>query len=187
MNSIAINYIIENPCDKQSVNKILDNCSSDKLKTYLNLFDFTLEKNLKSVLKDFKNNNNRTINIFEENYEEKANANEIILNNSLQFADTTAMIILNDNTLFNKDCLHEIDFEMLNNINTGFLYSDYIINNVRCFLLSHASGVSVGLPVIFWSTHKLIKHMSKDVFKTILSTYGGIHIPAPLFIINHDE
>lgn len=187
MNSIAINYIIENKSDEQSINKILQNCRFDNLKIYLNLFDFTIEQNLKSILKNTKSDANVIVNIFEESYEDKANANEIIINNIIQFSDTVAMVILNDKSVLNKDLLEDIDFEILNSVNTGFLYSDYIMNDIRCFLLSHISGVNLNLPIIFWSTSKLIKHMSKDVFKTVLATYAGIHIPSPLFIMNYDE
>jgi hypothetical protein len=187
MNSIIINYVLDSPYNHNSIEKLLQYCHSDNITIYLNFYDFTIDKKLSSILQDFKIGDNTIVKIFENDYEEKSNINDIILSNLIQFSDSQLMTILHDDTIINQHAIDRINFEIFNDINIGFLYSDYIINNIRCFLLSHMSGIHMNIPIIFWSMPKIIKHMSQDVFTTITSGYAGFHIPEPLFTIKSYE
>jgi len=187
MNSIVVNYVLENPITSDNIRSIIDGCISKKYKIHLNFYDFRLNKNLQSIIDDIKVDKNTVIKIFEKDYEDKKDGTDIIINHCLQFSDSLSMIIFNSYSIINKGALDQIDFSLFTNKNLGFLYTDYTINKIRCYLLSHIGGINMNVPIIFWSMPKVIEHLSQDTLKNIASKSAGIHIPESFFSINNHE
>lgn len=186
MNNIVVNYKISKNIDATAFKRIIDGCSSEKYKVFLNIYDFSLSKNAKEVINTKAENKNLKIKIIDKDYEEVQNADNIILSGLIQHGNSLAFAILSENITL-KD-LDRLDLEVLKNDINGFLYFDYSVDNTRCYLRSRSMNVNIGIPVIFWSTQKLIRYLpEKEKLSIVANKYAGIHIPENLCTVHTDE
>lgn len=189
MTTIAINYVLSKNLTKEILERILSGCCSDKFEILLNFFDFSIDKKNKELINELsKKYSSIKISIYDQDYENLKDANNMILKDCIRFAESTAMCILNDQFIINNIILDNIDFDILREEFNGFIYCDYTINDIRCFLTSHIAGISIGMPTMFLSTEKVLKHLSEDnIFSYLFSSYAGIHIPEVLFSVYPNE
>lgn len=182
MNIVSINYIVQNGMDDQKLAKIISGLSSSKYKVLLNLYDFSLSKNMKDMVSNLKIDEEKIkIIVIDSDYEELENANKIIVKNFMQYVDSISIAILHDNLILHKDALDRIEFARMKEENIGFTYPDYNIKDVRCYLRSHASNVQISTPAVFWSTDKILRHIAEqDILSTVYNSYIGVHIPESL-------
>lgn len=181
MTSISINYIIQEDIDEEYFNKILNGCKSDKYDLSITFHDFSLQNKIKEYNKD------SNIIVVSENYEDREDSQDIVLKNFTRYADSKMMTLVNDNVIFHN--IDAIDFNIINdNPLIGFIYTDYNINGIRCFLKSH-SPVSnfIAMPICFWRTSKLIENISDNTLATIYGGSLGIHIPKDICTIHKNE
>ena len=187
MNSIVINYKILKNIDISKLQTIIDGCISNKYKVFLNLYDFSLSKNLEKYLQSL-NPLNIDISVINHDYEDFSNADNIILNNIIKYGDGTAFAIFPDNLVLDKNCIDQFNFDILKDEINGLIYFDYTINNIRCFLRSRVMNIKINVPVVFWSIPKLIKFISEQDKLNIISTnFAAIHIPNSICKIFTDD
>lgn len=173
MKSISINYIIHKITDKESIDKIVEGCKSKKYKVEINLYDFSLGNQL-------QNYSNENVSIVQENYEDFEKAQSIILSKMINYIDSSIMCIAKESVVLKN--LDSIDFNVIesNELN-GLIYTDYSIDGIRCFLRSHYPNSNIGVPLAFWNTEKIIKHIGQEnILGLIFNTCIGIHIPEDL-------
>jgi hypothetical protein len=162
------------------VKKIVDNSFSKKHNVFLNLYDFSVSKNIQKIIeKNFSDQKN--ISVFEKDFEDKNEADNIMFENLIQHADSLAFGMMSESTILNESAIDQIDFDLLKDDINGFLFFDYSVNNIRCYLRSRSSLVNNNIFCLFWSTEKLIKFINdKDKINTISSNFAGVHIPKDL-------
>lgn len=187
MKSIVLNYRIANDISEDRFNEILTGCYSLNYNVLLNIYDFSICKKAESYLKKIQDETMR-ISYIKKDFEELDNSEQIITDGLIKYGDSLALCILSENNVLSKGCIDSIDFEGMNNPTNGFIYFDYTINNIRCFLRSKGSGMQFSVPVIFWSMSKLIKYISnKNKFDIITSNYTGIHVAKNLCTVYQDD
>lgn len=188
MKNIVINYKILKDISQDVLEKIVTGCYSQKYKIFLNLYDFSLSKNTAEYIKTINVADNINISYSSQNYEDIQESDNIILYNLIQHGDSLSFGIFADNLIFNQGAMDGMDFEALADETNGFLYFDYNIKNIRCFLRSRSVNVQINVPAIFWSTSKLIRHIpQKDKLNIVGNNYGSIHIPHSMCTIYPDE
>lgn len=185
MKNIAINYIVHNNINAEKFNAIVKPITENKkYKTKLNVYDFSLKKELHDY--DLSKYQDIEYSWTECDYEDVKEANSIVLKNFINFADSICTSIVYDNLIFNNNSIDEIDVSLFENDYIGFIYSDYIVDNKRFFLKSHSSNSQINTPMVFWSTEKLLKHISENnILQLIYGSYVGIHIPKPLCTVHN--
>lgn len=182
MNSIVVNYRIAGDISKDRFREIIDGCYSTKYKVILNLYDFSISK----IAESYHLSNNPNISYIKRDFEEIENSEQIMLDNLIKYGDALAFCILSENNVLNN--LDSIDFEWLQNPTNGFIYFDYNINSIRCFLRSKGPNIQLNVPVLFWSISKLIDHISdKDKFNIITNNYAGLHIAKNLCTVYQND
>jgi hypothetical protein len=186
MQNIVINYKILNDIDDNLLLSIVNGCNSKKYKVFLNLYDFSLSKRIESQLSQIKSL--IEIEILTRDYEERENADNIVLQNLIQHGDSIAFASISDNVVLNPYSIDELGLEWLKEESSGFIYTDYNINDIKCFMRSRAMNVSLNIPVVFWSTSKLVKHFTdQDKLQIVGNNYASIHIPKSLCTIYQYE
>jgi len=180
MKNIAINYIIHNYVDCDKFDNIVKPISeSKKYKITLNVYDFSLKKQSHDY--NLENYHNVQYSLTECDYEDIKEANKIVAKDFIRFADSVCTCIVYDSLVFNSNAIDEIDVSLFENNYIGFIYSDYVVDNKRFFLKSHSANSQINTPMVFWSTEKILKHLSEeDIFQSIYGSYVGVHIPKPL-------
>ena len=183
MKNIAINYIIHNSIDSNRFDDIIKPiATSKKYKISLNVYDFSLKKQSNDY--NLSKYDNIQYSLTECDYEDVKEANKIVVKDFIKFADSICTCIVYDSLIFNNNAIDEIDASLFENDYIGFIYSDYVVDNKRFFLKSHSSNSQINTPMVFWSTEKILKHLSgEDVLQAIYSSYVGIHIPKPLCVV----
>jgi hypothetical protein len=185
MKSILINYSIVREIDKEKIYEILNGCKSDKYKVYLNFYDFSLTKKIQHYVNDISDDKIK-ISVYERDYEDSKKFIQMITDDIIKYSDSIAYTALNDSVVLNDNCLDSIEFEVFKNGAYGFLYFDYSINGIRCFVKSRLEKLTI--PVIFFSLEYTIKNISSDnVIETLLKNSIGLHIPKSLCIIYPDN
>jgi hypothetical protein len=185
MKSIVINYSIVREVDKEKIHEILNGCKSNKYKVYLNLYDFSLTKKIKNYVDDISDDSIK-ISVYERDYEDSEKFVQMITDDIIKYSNSIAYAALNDSIVLNDNSLDSIDFDIFKNDIYGFLYFDYSINGIRCFVKSRMEKLV--MPVIFFSLGATIKNISSDnVIETLLKNTIGLHIPKSLCIIYPDN
>lgn len=194
MNNIVVNYKISKDINKNVLSAIIDGCASKKYKVFLNIYDFSLSKNAETQIEEylkesdlsFKITENLKIKIVHKDYEEFSEADNIILGGIIKHGDSLAFVLLPENIALKN--IDTIQFEALKEDNIGFIYPDYSINDIRCYLRSRSFNVNISIPAIFWSTSKLVMHLpEKDKLSIVSNKYAGIHVPEDLCTVYTDE
>lgn len=188
MNNIAINYIILNHIESDVLSRIVDSCRSTKYKVSLIFNDFSLDKNIAKQLEDI-NKDNINLSTINCDYEDSNNAMNIIVDGFVAYSDSTIVSMVHENLIFKSGIFDTLDLDILDTY--GFIYGDYDIQGIRCYLRSHAASIKLSIPFVFWSTKKLIESISlspKDALEYMFNNYMGFHIPKSLCtIISNDE
>jgi hypothetical protein len=189
MNIISINYIVQKDIDEKRLSMILNGLTSNKYKILLNIYDFSLSKRVTDLVSNLKLDPEKIkLLVIPGDYEEREQAHNIITRNFMQYVDSICMTVLHDNLVINNNALDYIDFNILKEETVGFIYPDYNIKKVRCFLRSHSIRTQINTPVIFWSVDKVLRHMAeKDILNKIYGSYSGVHIPNSLCTAYPDE
>jgi hypothetical protein len=131
---------------------------------------------------------NTSIKYIPEFYESIPNADNIVLSNLIRHGDSTAFCILPENVTLFRNALDEIDFSWLNEDLNGFIYCDFHLNNIRCYVRSRAMGTQLNLPIVFWSTDKLVRHLGEENKLNIVgNNYASLHIPKSVCTVFQDE
>lgn len=180
MNNIVVNYKIIKDINISKFKDIISGCLSNKYKVYLNIYDFSLSKQIENYLKDINDLELSNINISVSNYdyEDFSNADVIILNNLIRHGDSIAFGIFQDNLIFNTNSIDELNLDLLANEINGLIYFDYNVNNIRCFLRSRIMNIKLNVPAVFWSTSKLIRNISElDKLNIVANNFAAIHVP----------
>lgn len=187
MKSIVLNYRITGDISRDRFNQILAGCYSSKYNVILNIYDFSISKNIESYIKSIEETTIK-VSYIKRDFEEIENSEQIITENLIKYADSLALCILPEINVLTEDCIDSIDFEWMNDPINGFIYFDYSVNGIRCFLRSKGPNIQLNVPVLFWSMSKLIKHISdKDKFGIITNNYTGIHIARNLCTVYQDD
>lgn len=188
MSNIVINYIILKHIDDESLSRIINGCISNTHNMHLQFNDFSLEKTISNQIKNI-NNDKIKIETFEYDYEDSSNATEIVLKNFTSYCSYDILSIVYDNLKFYPESISGIDFkQLLENETYGFIYGDYDIGNIKCYLHSHAAGLKLNLPFAFWSIKQMLKHLSEEnILEYMFSSYMGIHIPQSLCTVLPNE
>lgn len=180
MNNIVVNYKIIKDINISKFKDIISGCLSNKYKVYLNIYDFSLSKQIENYLKDINDLELSNINISVSNYdyEDFSNADVIILSNLIRHGDSIAFGIFQDNLIFNTNSIDELNLDLLTNEINGLIYFDYNVNNIRCFLRSRIMNIKLNVPAVFWSTSKLIRNISElDKLNIVANNFAAIHVP----------
>lgn len=186
MSNISINYLILSDLAEENIKNIIDSCSFDNHSTSLVFNDFSLNKKTKEIVDNLNIDSNIVVNNYD--YEDSENSMIIVVKNFASYAASDAVTIVHEDLIFNKMSVSKIDFDILNEENIGFIYGDYSINNVRCYLRSHAAHVKLSIPFVFWSTKKIVQHVSQEsLLDYLFSKYMGIHIPHDLCTVSPDD
>jgi len=187
MNSILINYSLSKDINKNRLQTLLNGCQSDKYKVFLNIYDFSISKNVKEKLDQVNIPKNIKISVENSDYENLENYIEIVSKTILQYSDSVSYCRLNETISLEPKSIDEIDFSVFDDGNYGFLYFDYDINSIRCFIKSYGHNGSV--PAIFFSAKKTLEKLSNGKpITSILSESIGLHIPERLCTIySNDE
>ena len=188
MSNIAINYIILKHTDSKYLSGIINGCTSNIHKIHLQLNDFSLEKKTSEQIKDMANDKLQ-IETFEYDYEDSNNATEIVLKHFTSYCSHDILSIVYDNLTFYPGLIDNIDFnQLMKNEMNGFIYGDYDIGRIKCYLRSHAAGLKLNIPFAFWSIEKILKHLSEEnILEYMFSSYMGIHIPQSLCTVLPNE
>lgn len=188
MSNIAINYIILKHINDESLLNIINGCTSNIHNIHLQLNDFSLEKKVSEQIKNI-NNDKIQIETFEYDYEDSSNATEIVLKNFTSYCSHNILSIVYDNLTFYPGVIDHIDFnQLIENEMNGFIYGDYDIGSIKCYLRSHAAGLKLNIPFAFWSIKQIIKHLSEEsILEYVFSSYMGIHIPQSLCTVLPNE
>ena len=198
MKSIVLNYRITGDISRDRFNQILAGCYSSKYNVILNIYDFSISKNIENYMTGAqtgslpllakRDEENSKISYIKRDFEEIENSEQIITENLIKYADSLALCILPEINVLTEDCIDSIDFEWMNDPINGFIYFDYSVNGIRCFLRSKGPNIQLNVPVLFWSMSKLINHISdKDKFGIITNNYTGIHIARNLCTVYQDD
>lgn len=186
MSSISINYLVLSDIEEENIKNIIDSCDFDNHSISLVFNDFSLNKKTKAIVE--KLNIGADIRVNDYDYEDSKNSMNIVVKNFASYAASDFVTIVHQDLLFNKISVSKIDFDILNEENIGFIYGDYSINNVRCYLRSHAAHVKLSIPFVFWSTKKIVQHVSQEnLLDYLFSKYTGIHIPHDLCTVSPDD
>ena len=184
MKSIVVNYRITGDISEDRFYEIIDGCYSTKYKVILNLYDFSINK----LAESYNLSNNPNVSYIKRDFEEIDNSEQIMLDNLIRYGDSLALCILPENNVLVKGCIDSIDFEWMDDPSNGFIYFDYTINGIRCFLRSKGPNIQLNVPVLFWSMSKLIRHITdKDKFAIITNNYVGIHIAKNLCTVYQND
>lgn len=188
MSNIAINYIILKSIDDKSLSDMINGCISNTHSIYLQLNDFSIEKTISNQIKNITHDKIK-VETFEYDYEDSSNATEIVLKNFTSYCSYDVLSIVYDNLKFYPDSIDNIDFNrLIENEKNGFIYGDYDIGNIKCYLRSHAAGLKLNIPFAFWSIKKILKHLSEEnILEYMFSSYMGIHIPQSLCTVLPNE
>lgn len=190
MNSIIVNYKISKNIDENKIRNIINGCISKKYKTYINIYDFSLSKTIESYINNLidLDLSNADISIFNHDYEDFSNADNIILNNLIKHGDSIAFGIFPENLILDQNSIDQLDLDILTDEINGLIYFDYTINNIRCFLRSRVMNIKINVPAVFWSVSKLIRFISdQDKLNIISTNFAAIHIPNSLCKIFTDD
>jgi hypothetical protein len=180
MSNIVLNYKVCKNIDEPIIEKIVNNSVSEKHKVFVNLYDFSPLKMVEGIIKK-KFSGNKNISVFTKDFEDRNEADSIMLENLIQYGDSLAFGMMSESIILNKFAIDKIDFELLKEDINGFLYFDYCVNNVRCYLKSRSSEINNSIICVFWSTEKLIRFINdKDKMNTISNNFAGVHIPKNL-------
>lgn len=176
MSNILINYSILNNSTKENIEKIINGCYSKQHKITLNLYDFSLKKNVKKLITEITNDEYIKINVINKDFEDSNKFLEIILDSIIQYGDCIVFTAINDNCILKKDAIDSIDYKRFEEKIHGFTYFDYNVNNIRCYLKSVAANISI--PIIFFSTQVIIDNLSegKNTISHVLKNSISHHI-----------
>ena len=182
MHSIKINYIADENIDKNRLEKILDYSPMKNYKLKIDMHDFSLGKG--SIKNFVDESENKNIRVFEHPFEDRRDIQKTVLKN---ITDEFAVFAnIKTNIILNTDIIDCIDFKELNK-NYAYVYTDYLIGKVRCYMQSHRSGATVNTPLIFWNTKKVIGQKEEDdVFNTVYGNNIGLQIPKAACKIIYD-
>lgn len=172
MNNISINYALCKNVNQNIIDRITSLLKSEKYKVSINIYDFSLEKKAKEYV------SGNQASVIEQDYEEYKDYQSIIVKNFTRYADASLVVILHENVFIHD--LDSIDLTVINdNPLHGFIYTDYNMNGVRCFVKSHGPTFKMGMPLVFWSKDKIIQYLSDDEnpLGVIYHSSIGIHIP----------
>lgn len=185
MKSIVINYSIVREVDKEKIDEIINGCKSEEYKVYLNFYDFSLTKKIKHYVDCIDNEKIKT-SVYQKDYEDSEKFVQMITDDIIKYSDSIAYTALNDSIILLENSLDSIDFEIFKNDIYGFLYFDYSINGIRCFVKSRLEKLT--MPAVFFSLGATIKKISSDnVIETLLKNTIGLHIPKSLCIVYPDN
>lgn len=182
MHSIKINYIADESINKDRLEKILHYSPMKNYDLKIDIHDFSLEKgSIKNFVDQMKNKN---ITAFEYPFEDRQFIQKAVLKNIsnefLVFAN------IKTNTVINTEIIDDIDFQEINK-NYAFVYTDYSIGKVRCYMQSHRAGATVNTPLILWNTEKVIeKKDEEDAFNSVYGNNIGLQIPKSACTIIYD-
>jgi|SRR5210317_980108 hypothetical protein len=172
MHSIKINYIADENVNQHRLEKIFNDLYLKNYLLKIDVYDFSLVKNINKYIETL---NNKNIRVFEFGYEEHKDAQNVILKNIDK--DSLVFTSIKTNIVIDTKFIDELDFEKLNE-NYGFVYSDYSIREVRCYMQSHKTGGIINTPMIFWNTKKIMENKNEsNVFNHVYGTSMGKHIP----------
>lgn len=175
MSNIVINYIIDQEIDADKINAILSSINIEQHNTEINVYDFSIDKKWKSIIDDSPS---LKINVQEHPYEQRDESSSMILESVKGKSEITAFANLKNNVMLNSNVIDSVDFDTLNNDDIGFLYFDYKIGNIRCYLQSNKPGSKTNTPIMFWSAKKSTEdHTSDNAYNHIYKKYMGLHIP----------
>lgn len=187
MSNIALNYIIINDVNKEFISKVAESCKSDLNSIVLSFSDFSLNKNVQKIVNENDWNDTR-ISVNNYDYEDSENAMNILAKKCIEYSTCDALAIVHQDLIFDNTELNKIDFSILNDESHSFLYGDYNIDGIRCFLRSHSANVKLSIPFVFWSMQKLLSHMSEEnVLEYMFTNYMGLHIPQNICTIYRNE
>jgi hypothetical protein len=174
MSNIVINYVIDKDIDDDQVKSMFNNIYLKNHNLEIYVYDFSIDKKLKQILDSLVINN---LKLTEYPYEQHDEADDIIIDNMKNSSNFVAFTNLKNNIVINNETIDSIDFDILQDDQFGFLYLDYYIGNIRCYMQSNKPGSKINTPIIFWSTEKAIKTKGKNVYNTLYRSYMGIHAP----------
>lgn len=185
MQNIVINYkITKKTNDLDILETIIRRCQSDKYRVFLNIYDFSLDKQNPFLNINAANTSSSVITYHAKCYEDLNNSDSIILQNLIQHGDSLGYMLLPNNVTLNENFFDLIDFEWLGEENNGVIYFDYHINGIRCYTRSRAANIPINTPVTLWSTSKLIRHIhEKEKLQIVGNNYASLHIPYSLCTI----
>lgn len=187
MSNIVLNYKICKNIDASIIEKIVNNSVSEKHKVFINIYDFSPLKGVEDIIKK-KFSDNKNISVFKKDFEDKNEADNIMLENLIQYGDSLAFGMMSESTILNKFAIDKINFDLLKEDINGFLYFDYCVNNVRCYLRSRTSVINNSILCVFWSTEKLIKFINeKDKMNIVSNNFAGVHIAKNLCTVYIDN
>lgn len=170
MKSIIINYKLKDSVTNEKLQKIVSSCKSNKHKVKLNIYDFSLDKNLSKQVQDVDirqdDDSYLDIHVLTKNYEDYGESNSEIYKNIIPYADSTAFALIESQVMFKNNALDELDFSIFEDTNIGCLYFDYdYIHNdlrTRIYLCSSNTTKNIPIPLLIFSTQKLIENMSHE-------------------------
>lgn len=175
---ILVNLSITNDITESIAKEIIEGCRSLKHKVYLNIYDFSLNKIAKKYTEENQNENLK-ISVQERDYEESNEYVKIAIQDIIKYADCQSACFLNDSVSLLPQSIDRVNFDIFKDENCGFIYFDYTIGNIRCFLRS--SGNNGAVPFIFFSMKKIIENLSKEEpIQDIFSNTISLHIPESL-------
>lgn len=176
MKSIVINYKIINNIDQDRLQLLIDSCVSKRYLVTINLYDFSLNKATQNLTSD-------TVNVINKDYEDAQKSDDIICGDMLKFADSSAVILLDDNVRFLPDKIDSLDIDIFEDEHIGTMYCDYETEGslrIRSYLKSHPSN---NIPILFLivSTQKIIQNLGGGSLLTkIYNSFASKHIPDAL-------
>lgn len=186
MSNIVINYIILNSIKPNRLTSIIEACRSKQHNVSIVFNDFSLNKQVADQLKNYELDDIK-VSVINRDYEDSQDAMSIVTKNFISYSDSDITSIVYENLEFEPKIFDAFDFEIFDNY--GFIYGDYSVQNIRCYLRSHASNTKLSIPFVFWSTEKIIKNIEhEDVLEYLFNNYMGYHIPKSICtIISNDE
>lgn len=185
MQNIVINYkITKKTNDLDILETIIRRCQSDKYRVFLNIYDFSLNKQNPLLKIDSAKTSSSIISYHEKCYEDLNNADNIVLQNLIQHGDSLGYMLLPNNIILSESFFDLIDFQWLSHEGNGLIYFDYHINRIRCYTRSRAVNIPINTPAALWSTSKLIRHIhEKEKLQIVGNNYASLHIPHSLCTI----
>ena len=180
MKPIVVNYSIAKEIDVERLQEIANGCQSSNHTVRLNLYDFSISKKILSQIESVKAPENVKISAINKDYEELSDYVKIAIQDLIKHMDAQSNCFLNESVVLVPNAVDDIDFNLFNtDENYGFLYFDYEIEGLRCFIKS--TGNKGAIPAIFFSTKKTMENISKeDPIKSIFTSTISLHIPKSL-------
>lgn len=178
MKSIIINYKIINDISHDRLRLLIDSCVSKRYIVVINLYDFSLGKITKGLI-----NNQVNINIIDKDYEDIKKSDSLICGEMLKFADSSAIMIMDDNIRFLPDAIDLLEIDAFEDEHVGSMYCDYETEGalkIRSYLRSHPSHQ---IPILFLilSTTKVIQNLGEETpLMKIYHSHASKHIPNAL-------